>query len=156
MTTLSTWPSELWSISRTMDRLIDEFFAQFGATAPASDGSTSGLPTYTLPVDILETKDAYVLTAPVAGFPPDKVEVTYDQGVLTITAKAEPLEVQGTWVRQERPFGNRVRRLQLPEQVQADRISASVENGLLTVNLPKVSSPEPVRIPIGGGSPQSS
>jgi HSP20 family protein len=132
-----------------MDRLFEEFFGGPGSATPG-EGTERALPTYTLPVDILETKEAYVLTAPVAGFAPDAVEVTFDQGVLTITATAEPTQIQGVWIRQERPFGSWFRRLQLPDQVQGDQIRADVENGLLTVTVPKVPSPEPVRIPVGG------
>jgi HSP20 family protein len=133
-----------------MDRLVDEFFGYGGTSTQSRSGDRERqLPTYTLPVDILETDDAYVLTAPVAGFEPEKVEVTYDQGMLTIAAKAEPLEVQGTWIRQERPYGSWVRRLQLPEQVSGDEISAGFEHGLLTVTVPKVAKPQPVRIPVG-------
>lgn len=149
MTTLRMWnPNDLFQVTRTMDRLFDEFFGSGGTAAPG--GEPGQLPTYALPVDVFETKDSYVLTAPVAGFTPDQVEVTFDQGVLTIHAKAQPLEVQGTWIRQERPYGSWIRRLQLPEQVQGDGIQAGFENGLLTVTVPKVPAPEPVRIQIGG------
>ncbi len=148
MTTLRMWsPNDLFQVTRAMDRLFDEFFGT-GSAPPPGTAAEGGLPTYTLPVDILETKDAYVLTAPVAGFAPDQVEVTFDQGVLSILAKAEPTQVQGTWIRQERPFGSWQRRLQLPEQVQGDAIRADFEHGLLTVTVPKVPAPEPVRIQV--------
>ena len=149
MNTLRMWsPNDLFSVTRTMDRLFDEFLGSGGTSVPG--GGERELPTYSLPVDVLETKEAYVLTAPVPGFAPEQVEVTFDQGVLSISAKAEPLQVQGTWLRQERPYGSWLRRLQLPEQVQGDAIEAGFEHGLLTVTVPKVPAPAPVRIPIGG------
>ena len=145
-------PSDLYQVTRTMDRLFDEFIGYGGTSVPARDQGDAQLPTYTLPVDILETADAYLLTAPVAGFAPDAVEVTFDQGVLTLSAKAEPLQVQGTWLRQERPYGSWLRRLQLPDQVAGDKIAATVENGLLSVTVPKVPKPQPVRIPVGSSA----
>ena len=152
MSTLRMWsPTDLFQVTRTMDRLFDEVFGAGGTVAPGGDGERR-LPTYTLPVDILETQEAYVLTAPVPGFAPEQVEVTFEQGVLSISAKAEPTQVQGTWIRQERPFGSWIRRLQLPELVQGDAIRADFEHGLLTVTVPKVPAPAPVRIPIGGAA----
>ena len=154
MSTVRWWtPTDLFQVTRNMDRLFDQFLGYGGTSAPAAENG-GGLPTYTLPVDILETPDAYVLTAPVAGFAPDQVEVTYEDGVLTIAAQAQPLEVQGTWLRQERPFGSWYRRLQLPQQVQAGKIGAAFDNGLLTVTVPKEQRPEPVKIKIGGGQKQ--
>lgn len=143
-------PSDLFQATRTMDRLFDELLGPGGTSAPAREQGEATLPTYSLPVDVLETEDAYVLMAPVAGFAPEAVEVTFDQGVLVISAKAEPLQVQGTWLRQERPYGSWVRRLQLPEQVDSAEITASFEHGLLTVRVPKAAKPQPVRVPVSG------
>jgi HSP20 family protein len=144
-------PSDLHSVTRTMDRILDEVLGNGGAIAPSSAGEAGSLPTFTLPVDVFETDAAYVLTAPVPGFDRDQVELTYDQGVLTITARAQPLQVQGKWLRQERPHGSWFRRLQLPEQVEGERIQADFDLGLLTVTIPKVAKAQPVRIPVAGG-----
>lgn len=152
MTTVRWWrPNDIFEATQTMDRLIDEFFGPGGSNAP-SGNSTDRVPTYTLPVDVLETGDAYVLTASVPGFAPEQVDVTFGEGMLTIAAKADPATVQGTWLRQERPHGSWMRRLQLPQQVDAAGISAGFENGVLTVSVPKAAKPEPVRIAVGSGS----
>ena len=143
-------PGDLYSVTRTMDRIFDEVFGSGGSVGPAGDSESGSLPTYTLPVDVFETDTAYVLSAPVPGFDPEQVEVTYDQGVLTISAKAQPLQVQGKWLRQERPYGSWFRRLQLPEQVEGDRIAADFDRGLLTVTIPKLAKAQPVRIPVAG------
>jgi len=144
-------PGDLYQVTRTMDRIFDEFFGSGGTASPSDGQGTATLPTYTLPVDVFETDDSYVLTAPVAGFDPEQVEVTYDQGVLTIQVNAQPLQVQGKWLRQERPYGSWFRRLQLPEQVEGDKIAADFEHGLLTVTIPKMAQAQPVRIPVAGG-----
>jgi HSP20 family molecular chaperone IbpA len=50
--------------------------------------------------------------------------------------------------------GSLVRRLELPQQVQADQINAAFENGLLTITVPKAAKPEAVKIPIGSAQKQ--
>ena len=136
--------SELAQTHRMMDRLFDSFFGPGGSSSP----DEGALPTYFMPVDILETDEAYVLEAAVPGFPPEKVEVTYDDGILSITAQAEPVSVNGQWLRRERPHGSLVRKLQLPTEVQSDKIAAGFENGVLSITVPKAARPQPVKIPV--------
>ena len=140
--------NDLMTASRVIDRMFDQFF---GYGTP-SDQNEGGTPTYGLPVDVLEGDDAFVLYASVPGIPKDNVDVTFEDGILTITAKAAPFERQGKWLRQERPWGNWSRKLELPKEVQPDKIRADIENGMLTVMVPKATTAQPVRIPVGGRS----
>src|SRR5213593_4898518 len=146
MTTPARWlgpGSNLIVGSHSMDRLFEQFFGYAG------ENQENGTPTYALPVDILETEDAYQLHATVAGVPQDSVEVTFEGGMLTIAVKAVPIERQGTLIRQERPWGNWIRKLELPTEVDSASIAAHFENGVLTVSVPKAAKAKPVRIPIG-------
>jgi HSP20 family protein len=156
MTSIRWWDPtlDLLEAHRSMDRLFDQFFGPGGAPAPAGDDGK--LPTYQLPVDILETEDGYSLTAAVPGFAPEQVEVMFEEGILSIVASAEPVSAQGAWLRRERPYGSLVRKLQLPQQVAVDKIVASFENGLLTVTVPKVARSQPIKIGIGGTQKQLS
>lgn len=131
-----------------MDRLIEQFF---GEQAPDSNTS-SNPPTYYLPVDIFESDEAYTLVASVPGFKQDQVEVTFEDGILSIKAKAEDHKAPGRWLRQERPYGSFVRRLEVPAQVETSKINAHFENGELTIAIPKTAKPKPVKIQIGSGS----
>ena len=140
--------NDLMTASRVIDRMFDQFF---GYGTP-SDQNEEGTPTYGLPVDVLESNDAFMLYASVPGIPKDNVDVTFEDGILTITAKAAPFERQGKWLRQERPWGNWSRKLELPKEVQPDKIRADIENGMLTVIVPKATTGQPVRIPVGGRS----
>jgi HSP20 family protein len=140
--------SDLMITPRSMDRLFERFF---GAGLTTQE---DGTPTYPLPVDILETDDAYQLHASVAGVPQDGVEVTYEGGVLSIAVKAPPVHVEGKLIRQERPWGNWSRKLELPTEVDAATITARFENGVLMVNVPKVAQAKPLRIPIGAADKQ--
>jgi len=144
MTTRMLVPGSLVAGARPIDRLFEQFL---GYEAAIRD---EGTPTYALPLDILETEDAYEVYATVAGVPQDGVEVTFASGVLGIAVKAAPVEVQGTFVRQERPWGNWSRKLELPKEIDSAKIAAHFENGVLTVRVPKAAKVEPVRIAIGG------
>ncbi len=126
-----------------MDRLIEQFFG-YGAAS-----QQDGTPTYALPVDILETHDAYELHATVAGVPQDSVEVSFEGGLLSIAVKATPLDVEARFIRQERPWGNWSRKLELPKEIDPSKIAAQFENGVLTVSVPKAAQVQPMRIAIG-------
>ncbi len=101
---------------------------------------------------ILETQDAYELHATVAGVPQDGVEVTFEVGMLSIAVKAASYETHGKFIRQERPWGNWSRKLELPKEIDSANIAAKFENGVLTVRVPKAAKVEPVRIAISGAS----
>jgi HSP20 family protein len=149
MTSIRWWGpnADMLSAARAMDRLFDQFL---GPGQTGQGGSQEeGTPTYTLPVDILETDDAYMLFASVPGVASDNVDVTFEEGMLTLTARAQPFETQGRWIRQERPWGNWARRLELPKEVEASGITAQFENGVLAVKVPKATKAQPVRIPVG-------
>src|SRR5256712_11349786 len=135
--------SNLVTGASPIDRLFEQFFGY--GVASQEDGT----PTYALPVDILETEDAYELHATVAGVPQDGVEVTFEGGMLSITVNAVLIELQGKLIRQERPWGNWVRKLELPTEVDSASIAAHFANGVLTVRVPKAAKAKPVRIPIG-------
>ena len=92
--------------------------------------------------------------ATVAGVPNENVDVTYEDGVLALDVKAAPFDRQGRWLRQERPWGHWSRKLELPKEVQPDRIGADVRDGLLTVTVPKAATAQPVRIPVGASHPK--
>jgi HSP20 family protein len=134
-----------------MDRMFDQFF---GYGNPGSEQQESGTPTYALPVDVLETDDSFVLYASVAGVPGENVDVTFEDGVLSISVAATPFERQGRWLRQERPGGSWSRKLELPREVQPDKIQANVEHGMLTVTVPKATTAQPVKIPVGTAQKQ--
>jgi HSP20 family protein len=104
----------------------------------------------------VELKDGkYVVTAPLAGFKPEEVEVTLDDGVLTISAKhsEEKKTESDGYVRQEVVSGNFYRQFPVG-QVDPSSVTANVENGVLTVTIPAASEPQPVKIAVNSGSAQ--
>jgi HSP20 family protein len=139
--------ADVMTATRLIDRMFDQFFGY--GSSPGDRPDQGGTPTYALAVDVLETDDSFLLYATVAGVPSENVDVTFEDGVLSLTVKAAPFERQGKLLRQERPWGNWVRKLELPKEVQADAISADVEHGVLRVTVPKAAQAQPVRIPVG-------
>jgi HSP20 family protein len=142
-------PGSLVTGGRPIDRLFEQFLGYEAAIR------ADGTPTYVVPLDIVETEDAYELHATIAGVPEDGVEVTFESGMLSIAVKAAPVEVQGTFIRQERPWGNWSRKLELPKGIDSAKIAAQFENGVLRVRVPKAAKVEPVRIAIGGAGKAS-
>jgi HSP20 family protein len=126
----------------SVDRLFEQLFGYGGVR------HENGTPTYALPIDIVETDDAYQLYATVAGVPQDRVEITFDNGMLCLTVPAAPAEMQGHLVRHERPWGNWSRKLELPKEVDSANIVAEFDNGVLMVRVPKAARAEPQRIAI--------
>ena len=105
-------------------------------------------------VDLIEREDSLVLKADLPGLTEDDVQIEVRDSVLTIAGerKAEHEDKQNGYYRIERSFGRFSRTLQLPEGVDADRIGASFENGVLEVTIPKPEARQPRRIQIGGGA----
>jgi HSP20 family protein len=151
MATTRFWSptTDLMTATRVIDRMFDQFFGYGGAQGESAENGTT---TFALPVDVLETKDSFVLYATVAGVPGENVDVTYEDGVLTITAKAAAFDRQGKLLRQERPWGNWSRKLELPKEVQPDGITADIEQGVLTVTVPKAATAQPVRIQVSASN----
>jgi HSP20 family protein len=142
---LARWSpiSELTGLHNTMDRLFGEIFEGMEASGMEA-------PSFRLPLDIKETKDGYEIKAPVAGFKPEEVEVTFSDGVLSIKAghKEDKSQKEGTYIRREVVFGNYQRQIVLPPDVQADNIKAGFDHGLLTIDVPRKAKVQPKRIEV--------
>ena len=95
--------------------------------------------TTTPAMDVAETDKAYEITAELPGMSESDVEVVAANGVLTIKGekKEEKEEKKKDYYLSERRYGSFERRMQIPEDVEADKIEAAFKKGVLTVTLPK-------------------
>ncbi|KAL9310105.1 putative small heat shock protein HSP20 [Arabidopsis thaliana] len=94
-------------------------------------------------VDWKETAEAHVFKADLPGMKKEEVKVEIeDDSVLKISGErhVEKEEKQDTWHRVERSSGGFSRKFRLPENVKMDQVKASMENGVLTVTVPKVET----------------
>ena len=99
-------------------------------------------------VDITERKDAYVVTAELPGFGTDDLEITFEDGLLTIQGERHPApDTAGEKVhRAERRYGPFRRSITLPSHVMADAIEASAQDGVLQILVPKAEEAHAKRI----------
>ena len=100
-------------------------------------------------VDIRETDRELSFTVEIAGSEASDVDVTTENGVLTIRGeRSDEWTDEGRFHLVERGYGSFARRFQLPEGVDIDKIQADVQNGLLQVRIPKSAMPQPRTIPV--------
>jgi len=96
-----------------------------------------------------DTGDAIVLEAELPGVRSDQLDVRIRGRELTLEGRRDADRTEGVTVRRrERGSGDFTRVVRLPFDVQSDRVSASLEHGVLTVRLPKVESERPRSIPV--------
>jgi HSP20 family protein len=104
-------------------------------------------------LDISERKDAYLVTVEVPGVKPEELDITLEDGLLTIQGERhfahDSSEQQ--FHRVERRYGAFRRSITLPAQVQAEQIEASFENGVLQIMVPKMEEAKPKRIQVRPG-----
>jgi HSP20 family protein len=110
-----------------------------------------------MPMDLCKIDDHYVLTADLPGVDPGSVDVNVDNGTLTISARRTARSDESVqWLANERFFGSYRRQLSLGEGVDSDKISATYENGVLTVTIPLSERAKPRKIDVAHASDQKS
>ncbi|MFF0491306.1 Hsp20/alpha crystallin family protein [Nocardia sp. NPDC003482] len=104
-----------------------------------------------MPMDLFKTGDHYVLNADLPGVDPGSVEVSVDNGTLTLKAQRSlPSDQNVQWVASERFAGTYMRQLSLGEGIDTENISATYNDGVLSVTLPIAEKAKPRRIEISG------
>ena len=109
-------------------------------------------------LDISERKDAYLVTVELPGLKPEDLDITMEDGLLTIQGErqftAESSEQQ--FHRVERRYGAFRRSITLPAHVMAEGIQASFEDGVLQILVPKAEEAKPKRIQVRPGRTEMS
>jgi HSP20 family protein len=134
---------EPWALVSRLQREVDRLF---GAPLTTAADSGAWLP----PVDIHEEANQFVLHVDLPGVDPKAVEITSDQGVLTIrgTRADSHTESREGYRRVERIMGEFQRRFSLPETADAVNTKAKFVNGVLQVAIPKVAQVQPHRVTV--------
>lgn len=129
-------------ITRDFDRIVRRAFG------PASFG-TAPLGT-SLAMDTVRRDGEVVLRFDVPGFDPEKIDVTVDRGVLTVTGTRDETPAEGeTHVVRERQFGSFTRRVRLGDNLNADAIEATNHDGVLEIKIPVREEAKPRKIEVG-------
>ncbi|KAK4436577.1 class I heat shock protein [Sesamum alatum] len=150
---MSLIPSVFGRRSSVLDPFSLDLWDPFRDWPVSSSDETSQLAATR--IDWKETPEAHVFKADVPGLKKEEVKVEVEDGnVLQISGERtrEKEEKNDTWHRVERSSGKFLRRFRLPENAKMDQIKASMENGVLTVTVPKeeVKKPEVKAIQISG------
>ena len=102
-----------------------------------------------MPVDLYREGDQYVLSADLPGVDPGSVDVDVDGQLLTIRAQRTAAAHDGVkWLTRERPNGDYLRQFSLGDGVDSEKISASYDNGVLSVIIPVSERAKPRKIEV--------
>lgn len=139
---------ELVSLRQAMDRLFEDSFVRPRSLA------FGGFDGYGFPVDVTNGSDSITIEASLPGFEPDNVDITVENGVLSITAETttDRREGEGESLVQEIRRGRVSRTIALPTGIEPDKATATFENGLLKLRIPKAEAVKPRQIRINAST----
>jgi len=141
-------PAEWDPFKMMRDMMRWDPFQEIGPALPSQGMKGMFLPD----VDIKETPNAYVFKADLPGFKDKDVEVSLTGNRLTMSGKREEekREEKATYFACERSYGSFSRSFTLPAGTDAERASADLKEGVLTVSVPKKVEVQPRKIPVLG------
>lgn len=135
------------TLTRRPARMLDDVF--FGwPFGQEPDGTLTA--SWTPAVDVFEDKDHVRIAIEVPGVNPDDIKISLEQNTLTISGEKKQVSEEQTERvhRYERTYGSFTRRFTLPSTVDAERIEAKAEHGVLSIVIPKAEKAKPREIAI--------
>jgi HSP20 family protein len=135
---------ELASLRQAMDRIFEDSFVRPRAWSFTAETGAG------LPLDITNSTDALVVEAALPGVKPEDVDITVEDGTLTISARSreEREETRGETLVSEIRRGSMSRTVALPSGLEPDKATATFENGVLRLSIPRAESVKPRQIRI--------
>ena len=132
----------VFGLRREIDRLFEDTFSR-----------GDGMSTWSPAVDVAETDKELRLDLELPGIKPEDVEITADNGVLTVrgqkSSERKEDDEQSRYHLVERSYGSFTRSFQLPQGLDDSKIEANCEHGILSIRIPKAALPQPRKIQIG-------
>lgn len=102
-----------------------------------------------MPMDAFEKDGTYTLRFDLPGVDPDHVDLTVENGSITVTAERAFEDTDGVnWLVRERPTGTHSRQIRVSEAFDTDKVSASYDDGVLTVTIPLREEAKPQKVQI--------
>ena len=145
---LSRWQTfnPVWNQLQHLQTEMNQLFDRWGTDGGRLLGLGAAYPA----VNVWEDADAVHVEAELPGLDLKDLEIYVTSGnQLTIKGdRKRNVPEKGVWHREERGFGNFTRTLTLPFQVNADKVEARFDNGVLLVTLPKHEASKPRKIPV--------
>jgi HSP20 family protein len=138
---------EMMTVREAMDRWLQHSLSGTGQLL-------SSIRPDSIPVDVIEHDDAFEVRAAVPGVTPDDIEVTVQGERVSIRAEVRSDESRrgANWLMREHRYGTLQRTVTLPSAVRSDSAEARVDNGVLTLRLPKAQGGQARRINIATGA----
>jgi HSP20 family protein len=126
------------------------------------DGNLSVAPSswksfnWSVALDVVENDDEFIVKASLPGINPDDLEITFSDHKLTIKGEVTEEEEldEAHYHLRERRYGSFTRSIKLPSGIEADKIEARYDRGVLNLHLPKVEEIKPKKITIKTATPQ--
>jgi HSP20 family protein len=162
--TRSPFFADVAPLLESVDRAVSEAFAPSAFRtlwSRSGNGSSFAQP---MPVDVYATDDRAVITAAVPGMRPDDLEVTVHQNTVNLSGAigsvSETEEAKGaTWYVHELGSGTYRRSVTVPFPIDADRVEATFEHGIVRIVAPKAEHAKPRKIAVSssasGGQPEA-
>ena len=130
-------------------RDIDQMFNRYSRSTSADSGksATAG---WTPLVDIYEADEKFLVRAELPGVDKEGVSVSIDENLLTIKGKKHFVEAKDgeKWKRVETQYGEFSRSFTLPDNIDADKVSAAYKDGVLELSVPKIEPEKPKLIDV--------
>src|SRR2546421_12891043 len=153
---MRTWDpfADMDAVRREIDRALASYYAGNGGSARTGPAFLPGRAARAYPlINLAEDKDSFFVEALAPGVNPESLDVSVVRNTLTISGeKVPPPESNGEkFHRTERAAGRFVRSVDLPTEVEGDRVAAEYRDGLLKVTLPKAEAAKPKQIQVAVG-----
>jgi HSP20 family protein len=139
MTNMNTPFGSVLTRVASLSRAMDDVFAP--------ELSTTWMP----PLDATESESAYVVTVDLPGINRENIKIGFDRGVLSVTGTRESATEMANGDRfyvRERAFGTFTRSVRFARDVDSEKIEAKVDNGVLTITVPKAATALPRQIEV--------
>lgn len=118
----------------TMDRLfMDDWVPSRSGGGRGRSASSAGV---RAPWDVIEDEETYHVRVDMPGFSKEDVKVSVEDSVLVVSGQRDPSKEDSRWA--AKSYSKFSTRLALPDNVQLDKISAELKNGVLFVTVPKM------------------
>jgi len=137
----------LWGAFDDFDSLFDDFWRPLRRTREGAGNGGAFAPA----LDVTETENEYRVRADLPGVKKDNLDISIQDGVLTINAETnyeDEEKKDGRLIRQERRYGKFVRSMRLGDSVDVSRVKAEYKDGVLSLVLPKAEEVLPKRIDV--------
>ena len=130
---------EMERLRREMNRLFDGTSTTTGRTAPSYPA-----------MNVWASEEGLIVTAEVPGVSIDDLEINVVNETLTLSGRREPVGMaeEARYHRQERGYGKFTRTIQLPFRVNSEKVDATLTDGVLRIELPRVEEEKPKKITV--------